>query len=73
MEFLKKAAKTPVTGEEDTRDTVQAMLAEIEAGGEERARHYARTLDHWAGDIVVSREVIDAAGAGLSQRSRDDI
>jgi len=73
MEYLKKAAKTPVTGEEDTRDTVQAMLAEIEAGGEERARHYARTLDHWAGDIVVPREVIDAAGAGLSQRARDDI
>ena len=73
MEYLKKAAKTPVTGEEDTRDTVQAMLADIEAGGEERARHYARSLDHWAGDIVVSRKVIDAAGAGLSQRARDDI
>ena len=67
---MKKAAKTPVTGGEDTRDTVQA---EIEAGGEERARHYPRSLDHLAGDIVVSRKVIDAAGAGLSQRARDDI
>ena len=52
MEYLKKAAKTPVTGEEDIRGTVQAMLAEIEAGGEERARHYARSLDHWAGSNI---------------------
>lgn len=38
MEYLKNAEKTPATGEDDTRERVDAMLKDIESGGEARAR-----------------------------------
>ena len=73
MIYLKKADKSPTTGEEDTRRIVQDMLAKIENGGEDMAREYAENLDKWTGDIVVTSEEIAAAGERLSQRARDDI
>ena len=73
MIYLKRAEKSPTTGEEETRQTVQAMLAEIESGGEDKAREYAAHLDKWTGDIIVSPDEIKAAGESLSQRARDDI
>ena len=73
MIYLKRAEKSPTTGEEETRQTVQAMLAEIEASGEDKAREYAANLDKWTGDIIVSPDEIKAAGESLSQRARDDI
>jgi sulfopropanediol 3-dehydrogenase len=53
-EYLKRAPKTAASGEADVRATVQEMLDEIEAGGEAKAADYARRLDKWEGDIVVS-------------------
>ena len=73
MIYLKRAEKSPTTGEEETRQTVQAMLAEIESGGEDKAREYATNLDKWTGDIIVSPDEIKTAGESLSQRARDDI
>jgi sulfopropanediol 3-dehydrogenase len=73
MEFLKKAQNNPTTGEDDARELVSKMLIDIEAGGEERARHFARELDGWTDDIVVSAEAIEAASASLSQRMKDDV
>lgn len=55
IEYLKKAEKTAATSEADTREIVERMLREIEQGGEERALRYAKTLDAWEGDIVMSR------------------
>jgi len=72
-EYLKKALKTPATGEEDTRQIVAEMLADIEAGGEDRVRHYAAKLDGWTGDVVVSRDEIAAAAEKVPQRLRDDL
>lgn len=73
VDYLKKAAKTAATGEDDTRRIVADMLADIEAGGEDRVRHYAETLDGWTGDIVVSRDEIAAAAEKVPQRLRDDL
>ena len=73
MIYLKKAEKTPATGEEDTRRIVQEMLADIETGGEAKAREYAANLDKWTGEIVVSKDGIKTASDSLSQRARDDI
>ncbi len=73
MIYLKKADKSPTTGEEDTRRIVQDMLAKIENGGEDMAREYAENLDKWTGDIIVTSEEIAEAGERLSQRARDDI
>ena len=73
IEFLKRADKTPRSGEDDTRQRVAAMLAAIEAGGEAKARDYARELDGWTDEIVVPRVAFEAAAAGLPQRLKDDI
>ena len=73
MEYLKQAGKTPATGEDDTRERVDEMLKDIEAGGEARARHYAQSLDGWTGDIVVGAEDISRASDSLPRRMKDDI
>lgn len=72
-QYLKKAAKTPKSGEDDTRERVLEMLRDIETGGETRARHYAETLDGWTGEIVVSREQIKAASAKVPDQVKADI
>ena len=71
--YLKKAAKTPQTGTDETRAIVADMLAKIEAGGEEAALAYGRDLDGYTGEAVVSAETIAAAGEKVSQQLKDDI
>ncbi len=73
VEYLKKADKTAATGEQDVRATVQAILDDIEAGGEAKAREYAAKFDKWEGEIVVSREAREAAAEKVPQRQKDDI
>ena len=41
IQILKPATKSPATGEDDTRETVQKMLHEIEQGGEDCVKEYA--------------------------------
>ena len=71
--YLKKAEKTPQTGTDETRRIVETMLARIESEGEEAAIAYGRELDGYTGDIVVSADVIAAAGDEVSQQLKDDI
>src|SRR6202158_3971397 len=59
IEYLKQASKTPESEPGAARQVVAEMLAEIDARGEGAVREYARKLDHWTGDIVVSREEIE--------------
>ncbi len=73
VEYLKKAEKSAATGEDDTRRIVADMLADIEAGGEEKAIEYAKKLDNFDGNVVVTAEEIEAAAAKVSQQMKDDI
>jgi len=73
VDYLKRAAKTAATGEQDVRATVQAILDDVEQGGEAKAREYAAKFDKWDGDIVVSRDARAAAAEKVPQRLRDDI
>jgi sulfopropanediol 3-dehydrogenase len=73
IEIVKKASKTSATGEDDTALIVRTMLQEIEDGGEEKAREYAKKLDGWDKDIVLSRAEIDAAKALVPEQARRDI
>ncbi len=73
VKYLKKAEKTPQTGSDETRNIVADMLAKIEAGGETVALAYGRDLDGYAGDAIVSDEVIAAAAATVSPQLKDDI
>ena len=71
--YLKKATKTPATGDQDTQNTVRDMLQSIRTGGEDAATGFARKLDGWDGDIIVSRETIEAATKVLPESVKDDI
>ncbi len=73
IRFLKKAEKTAATGEQDVQATVRSILDEIEAGGEAKARDYARQFDKWEGDILVSPEARAAAAERVPQKLKDDI
>jgi len=73
IEIVKKASKTPATGEDDTALVVRNMLAEIEQGGEASARAYAKKLDGWDKDIVLTRAEIDAAKKLVPEQARRDI
>jgi sulfopropanediol 3-dehydrogenase len=71
--YLKKAAKTPETESAQAQAVVTEMLARIEAEGEDAVRHYAKALDKWDGDILVTREEMDARAAEVPQQVKDDI
>ena len=73
VEYLKKADKTAATGEQDVRETVQNVLNEIEAGGDDVARAYAAKFDKWEGDILVSRDTIAEAADKVPTKLKDDI
>ena len=71
--YIKKAEKTSATGEDDTRRIVGEMLAEIEAKGESAARIYSHKLDGYDGEVIATREMIEAASAQVPQQLKDDL
>ncbi len=70
---LKSASKTAASGAENVRQTVRQILSEIEAGGDQVARDYARKFDNYSGDIILSRAQIEEASAAVPERLKDDI
>jgi len=73
VEYLKKASKTSVSDAGDVRETVQSILAEIESGGEAAARAYAEKFDRYEGNVVLTREEIEAAAKNVPEKLKDDI
>ena len=71
--YLKKADKTPLTGTDETQAIVRAMLERLESEGEEAAMAYAKELDGYEGEAIVSQEQIAAAGDKVSPQLKDDI
>lgn len=64
---IKRARGIEAAAQADIADTVQIMLARLKAGGAETARDYARKLDGWEGDIVVSADDIARASAQVPE------
>jgi len=71
--YLKKATKTPETETATAQQVVNQMLAEIGARGEAAVLDYARKLDRWDRDILVSRAEIDRRVAEVPDEVRRDI
>jgi sulfopropanediol 3-dehydrogenase len=71
--YLKKAARTPETETATAQKVVTEMLAAIESGGEQSVRDYARKLDQWSGEIVLTAEQIATAVADVPAQVRADI
>lgn len=71
--YLKRADKTPQTETATAQKVVNDMLAAIQSGREQAVRDYARQLDHWEGEIVMSDAAIAAAIAQVPDGVRRDI
>ncbi len=73
MIYLKKSTRSAETGQTDVRAAVEAMLAELARDGDAAAVRFARELDKWQGDIVVSAETRAEAAAQLPEKLKGDI
>ncbi|MEP2955445.1 MAG: histidinol dehydrogenase [Sulfitobacter sp.] len=71
--YLKQAETRPAVEGKDIRGVVAQMLAKIEEDGEAAVRDYARDLDGWTGDIVVTAAERAAASVRVPQELKDDI
>ena len=71
--YLKRAAKTPETETATAQKVAGDMLATIQAEGEVAVRRYAKELDGWSGDILMSPAQIEAAIAQVPAGVRADI
>lgn len=71
--YLKRASKTPQSETATAQEVVTRMLAEIGARGEAAVRDYARQLDGWEGEIVLTRAEIDRRAAEVPAGVRRDI
>jgi sulfopropanediol 3-dehydrogenase len=71
--YLKKASKTPETETATAEKVVREMLAEIGAHGEAAVRAYAKKLDSWEGEIVLTRAEIERRAAEVPAAVKRDI
>lgn len=72
-EYLKKAALTSESDASETHKIVTSILAEIEAGGDAAAMEYAAKFDKYDGNILLTKDEIDAAIAQVPERLKADI
>ncbi len=71
--YLKKASLNSRSNAGETANTVAAILADIEARGEEAALEYAAKFDKYAGNVQLTQDEIDAAAALVPKKLQDDI
>jgi sulfopropanediol 3-dehydrogenase len=72
-EYLKKATLTSTSHAGDVHETVQGILADIEAGGDKVALDYAAKFDRYEGNIILTPEEIAAATALVPDKLKRDI
>jgi sulfopropanediol 3-dehydrogenase len=73
LKHLKQASKTPDSESGVARKVVGEMLAEIEKRGEAAVKEYARNLDRWSGDIIVSPEEMERRTSAIPAQIKRDI
>ena len=71
--YLKESNRTSTTDASDVTATVQKILGDIEAGGDSVALEYAAKFDKYDGNIILTREEIDAACELVPEKVKDDI
>ncbi len=71
--YLKHATPRPPGETGDLRDLVTVMLTNLEHEGDAAARRYARQLDKWEGEIVLSQEARAKAVWRVPQDLKDVI
>ncbi|MEP7206658.1 MAG: histidinol dehydrogenase [Casimicrobiaceae bacterium] len=71
--LLKQASKSPATETSAAQKVAGEMLATIERDGEAAVRRYAKDLDGWTGDILVSPAEMERRTAAVPGNERRDI
>ena len=71
--YLKKSTLKPTSDSSDVRETVQTILDEIEAGGDEVALEYAAKFDKYTGNLILTDAEIEAATALVPKKLKSDI
>lgn len=72
-EYLKKATLTSKSDASETKEIVQKILDDIEAGGDQAALEYAAKFDKYDGNIMLTEEEIAAAAAQVPEKLKEDI
>ncbi|MCL3882919.1 histidinol dehydrogenase [Marivita sp. GX14005] len=72
-EYLKKATMTSTTDATETHRIVTGILNDIEAGGDEKALEYAAKFDRYDGNVLLTKDEIDAAIAQVPDKLKADI
>lgn len=73
MQHLKKPGLSPEDSDRQVRESVEAMLNDINQRGEQAVRDLAKKFDGWEGDFILSEEKKQGLIATLSQSVKDDI
>ena len=73
IKYIKKAEKTPLSDEVETRQQVQEILKQVEQTRDDGIREISRKFDKYEGDVVISREKIEAVIKSLDQKVKDDV
>jgi sulfopropanediol 3-dehydrogenase len=73
IRYLMKASKTPETETATAQAVVSEMLAEIEKQRESAVLAYAKKLDQWDGDPVVTKAQLQANAQAVPAQVRRDI
>ncbi|WP_135506448.1 histidinol dehydrogenase [Roseovarius aestuariivivens] len=72
-EYLKKATLTAKSDASEVHETVKSILADIEAGGDDKALEYAARFDGYEGAILLNDDDIAAACAQVPDKLKADI
>jgi len=73
VHYLKRAEQQSRQDNRDLVDRVRTMIADIEQGGDDAVRRYARDLDGWQNpDFRVSDDEIASARKAMSSTFKDD-
>jgi len=71
--YLKRATRTAESGQDAVRHSVQSMLDRIERDGGAAVLSFARELDNWRGDVLVSEADLAAAERAVPEKLKADI
>lgn len=70
---VKKPGMSPEESDRQVRDSVEAMLTDIDARGEVAVAELAKKFDNWEGDFVLSDEKKQRLIDSVPQHVKDDI
>jgi sulfopropanediol 3-dehydrogenase len=72
--YIKKASKTPESGEAETRGIVENILNAVrESGDDEILRHYSAKFKNWDKKIILAPQEIEQRAQSVPATVKDDL